>query len=251
MKNITDLQSIKEAVLPLLYVDIRETDIPFILIHPFLSNRYMTFANSKQGMNTIVDILESDENLEKARKFMKDRIVESNEFFRILALTHKPYRPLVFKLSEKFLSKQDYANALEEVWTGTENPNQDPNVSIPQWIKFFKKADKQLLMTEEDFKIYNDISDTEPIEIYRGVGINREPYGLSWTINKKTAEWFAKRWENTDAYMFKTYCYKKDVLAYFNTRNEDELVVNVKNLDKNKMERINLYEGENKTTEDS
>ena len=43
--------------------------------------------------------------------------------------------------------------------------------------------------------------------------------------------------------MFKTTCKKADILAYFNCRGEDELVVNVKNLDKSKMERIDLNGG--------
>ena len=98
-------------------------------------------------------------------------------------------------------------------------------------------------MTEEELNVYNSLSDTESIEIYRGVGHGREPYGLSWTANVATAQWFAKRWENKDAYMLKTHCNKSDVLAYFNCRGEDELVVNVKNLDKSKMERIDLNGG--------
>jgi hypothetical protein len=98
-------------------------------------------------------------------------------------------------------------------------------------------------MTEEELAIYNGFNDTDEITIYRGVGHGREPYGLSWTANTTTAQWFAKRWNNQDAYMFKTTCKKADVLAYFNCRGEDELVVNVKNLDKSKMERIDLNGG--------
>lgn len=236
----TNLDAIKSTARTLLYVDITETEFPFCLIHPFLNNRYMSFNNKDRQL---IDILASDENLQKARDFFEERINQAEDVWRILMYMHTPYRPLLFKLCANDLSDEDYAQMLVEVWTGTENPNQDANVKIPQWIRFFKKAKKELLMTEEELNVYNSLSDTEPIEIYRGVGHGREPYGLSWTANVATAQWFAKRWENKDAYMLKTHCNKSDVLAYFNCRGEDELVVNVKNLDKSKMERIDLNGG--------
>ena len=235
--KVTNLDAIKSTARSLLYVDIVETEFPFLLIHPFLNNRYMSFSSKDMKL---VDILASEDNLRQARDFIEDKINKAEDVWRILMYMHTPYRPLLFKLCAKDLSDEDYAQMLVEVWTGTENPNQDANVTIPQWISFFKKANKELLMTEAELKVYNSLSDTEHIEIYRGVGRGREPYGLSWTANTETAQWFAKRWENTDAYMFKTYCTKADVLAYFNCRGEDELVINIKNLDKRKMERIKL-----------
>ena len=233
----TDMDYVKDVAKTLLYLDVQETEIDFILVHPFLSQRDMVLNNTD---HEVLDILASPENLDKARKRFTELIEGSDDLWHIMFLMHKPYRPLLFKLCDNKLSKEDFAKALEYVWTGTENPNQDPNVSISQWIKYFKKADKSLLMDEDDFAFYNSLSDNDPITIFRGVGKDREPYGLSWTVSIKTAKWFAKRWKNTEAYMFKTQCYKKDVLAYFNTRGEDELVVNVKALDKNNVERIEL-----------
>lgn len=233
----TNLDAIKNTAYTLLYVDVTETEIPFCLVHPFLSNRYMSFSTKDRQL---IDILASEENLQKARDFYKERIKQARDVWQILMYTHKPYRPLLFKLCADDLSDEDYAQMLAEVWTGTENPNQDANVSIPQWIKLFKKADKQYLMDDDERKFYDSLPDDEPITVYRGVGQGREPYGLSWTVNEKTARWFANRWHNPDAYMFKGQCFKKDVLAYFNGRGEDELVVSVKNIIN--MERINLNE---------
>ena len=236
----TNLDAIKSVARTLLYVDITETEFPFLLIHPFLNNRFMSFNNKDKIPK---DILASDENLQKARDFFEERINKSDNVWQILMYMHTPYRPLLFKLCANDLSDKDYAQMLVEVWTGTENPNQDANVKIEEWIRFFKKAKKDLLMTEEELAIYNGFNDTDEITIYRGVGHEREPYGLSWTANIATAQWFANRWGNRDAYIFKTTCKKPDILAYFNRRKENELVVNVKNLDKSKMERIGLNGG--------
>lgn len=233
----TNLDAIKDTACVLLYVDITETEFPFLLIHPFFNSRYIMFdIHDKQP----TDILASPENLQKARDYLEKKIDNADSIWQILMYMHTPYRPLLFKLCANDLSDGDYAQMLAEVWTSTENPNQDANVSIKEWIRFFKKANKNLLMTEDELTIYNSFNDTDEIAIYRGVGHRREPYGLSWTLNTTTAQWFAKRWDNKDAYMFKTTCKKADVLAYLNRRNEDELVVNVNNLDKSKIERIDL-----------
>lgn len=58
------------------------------------------------------------------------------------------------------------------------------------------------------------------------------PDGLSWTENLSTAIWFASRF-NTDkdkGYIQKAVIDKSRALAYFNTRDEDELVVDTTGL---------------------
>ena len=235
MKKKTDIVYVRHIAEELLYVDIQETEFEMFLVHPFFNQRYIMLHKDDK---ILTDILASPENLDRARKIYKAMIHEA-DLWRIVWLMHKPYRPLLFKLVQDHLSVEDYNEMLCYVWTGTENPNQDVNVSISQWIRYFKKADMQYLMNDEEREFYDKLSDG-PITIYRGVGYQREPYGLSWTINEDTARWFANRWENKKAYMFKGKCFKKDVLAYFNGRGEDELVVSVKNIFN--IERINFNE---------
>lgn len=235
MRKKTDIEQVRQIAETLLYVDVKETEFVWFLVHPFFNQRHIMLHKDDK---TLTDILASKENLDKARKLYLEMIREA-DLWRIVCLMHKPYRPLLFKLAHEYLSEEDYNELLAYVWTGTENPNQDANVSIPQWIRFFKKANMQYLMSEEDREFYDNLPDG-PITVYRGVGQGREPYGLSWTINEDTARWFANRWKNPDAYMFKGQCYKKDVLAYFNSRGEDELVVSVKDIIN--IERINFNE---------
>lgn len=81
------------------------------------------------------------------------------------------------------------------------------------------------------YQVYTSMPDE--LRIYRGVAIGREPNGLSWTSNLETAKWFAHRFDRDDktGYIETAIAKKEDVLAYFNTRGEDELVVNVRNLE--------------------
>lgn len=135
----TNLNAIKSVARTLLYVDITETEFPFLLIHPFLNNRFMSFSNQDR---TLIDILASDENLQEGRDFFEKKINEADDVWRILMYMHTPYRPLLFKLCANDLSDEDYAQMLVEVWTGTENPNQDANVKITEWIRFLKRQRK-------------------------------------------------------------------------------------------------------------
>ena len=246
MKNKeTNLEEVKNIALTLLHIDPEPTEFLFN-IHPFITEFIRPFKIN--GEIKYININKNKEYYKKTLEEFTERINKAEKVDYIFILMHKPYRPLYFKMISKYLSEKDYNEWLQEVWTGTENPNQDPNVSISKWISFFNKANKKLLMTEEDYNVYNSLPDNEPLIIYRGVGKGREPFGLSWTKNTNTAEWFAKRWQNDCPYMFRAKCYKKDVLAYFNVRGEDELVVNVKNIFD--VERIDLN-GEHKETENS
>lgn len=240
----TNLEEVKKVAKQLLYLDPEETDIPSFLVHPFITVRhvpeYMINGKKDDISNNLktIDVLK-DDNIDKVRKYFTDMIDKSNSVWHIYYYMHKPYRPCYFKFISEYLSDEDYNEMLCSSWTDTENPNQDPNVSIKQWIKYFKMANKNLIMCDNELEYYNNLPKDKPITIYRGVGKGREPYGLSWTDDKSVAEWFAKRWKNTDAYMFIGEAYKKDIFAYFNGRNEHELVTNVNKV--KIIERVDLY----------
>ena len=52
---------------------------------------------------------------------------------------------------------------------------------------------------------------------------------LSWTLDKKTAEWFATRFSE-HGYVYQAKIHKEDVFAFFNDRNEQEIVLDYRNL---------------------
>ena len=59
----------------------------------------------------------------------------------------------------------------------------------------------------------------------------RNPKGMSWTRDLKKAEWFAGRFGK--GYVLEGTAEKKDVLAFFGRRNEEEIVIEAKSV-KNK-----------------
>ncbi|MBC3797153.1 hypothetical protein [Acetobacterium tundrae] len=68
------------------------------------------------------------------------------------------------------------------------------------------------------------------LTVYRGVGERNlgEEYAISYTADRKMAEWFANRFkfnENDYAEVFETKVHLNDVLFYTNCREEQEIIV--------------------------
>ena len=109
----------------------------------------------------------------------------------------------------------------------SENPNQDANITIEEFVQWFSQADRKNLMEKDELEYYNNLPET--VKIYRGVAVGRaEQQGLSWTCNYETAKWFSQRFDRADekGYIIKGEIAKKDIFAYLNGRNEDEILCN-------------------------
>lgn len=228
----TNLSKIKETAKLFLHLPIQldENLHPLLCVHhPFISSCTTCIDHE------LVNILESPERLQDYNKHMEEEI-DSGDLCKIYMLIRAPYRLTFLKHCEPYLSPKDLAEYFADAWVSTENPNQDVNCPINYLIKMFKKCDKKHLMTEEDYQVYEQLPETFPI--YRGVAVGRNPKGLSWTQNLKTAQWFAHRFDREDkkGYIQMGMAKKEDVLAYFNTRNEDEIVYNSRRL------QISIYE---------
>ena len=104
-----------------------------------------------------------------------------------------------------------------------EFPNANVFVDAQNFIELFKDADKTFLMNEEDLEIYNNLP--EEIVVYRGINDYGSVEALSWTLDKKQAEWFANRFAKFGKYgtVYQANIKKEYVLAYFSS--EEEAVI--------------------------
>ena len=237
MLKQTDLTKIKNNVsLPFLYLDIEPTNIPCCVFHPYLETSAVAMALDKNTpMDShnmyIADILTDKEAYVQWREMMAEKIQNATTLRELYIMVRKSYRLTFLKYAKKFMSLKDFSHYLADAWVSSENPSQDVNCSLSLLISWFQQADKKVLMETEDYQVYVSLPDE--LRIYRGVTLGREPHGLSWTANLETAKWFAHRFDRDDktGYIETAIVKKEDVLAYFNTRGEDELVVNVRNLE--------------------
>ena len=85
-------------------------------------------------------------------------------------------------------------------------------------------------MTEAERKRLADLEET--VTVYRGVtSYNaRNVKALSWTLDKKKAEWFAHRFGEQGT-VYQAQISKGNILAIFTGRNESEVILNPKKLE--------------------
>lgn len=224
----TDLDRLKEVAISLLYVDIEETPLsPMIVQHPVFESGIYFVNNDGDFVNLLTD----SEGLVQARKNIESLIRKARNPIHVYLTIRKSYRLAFLRFARPYLSQKDFSELLADAWVTSENPNDDVNVPISMLIKWFRKADKKALMVDDDFKVYSELP--QEFRIYRGVSVGRVEKGLSWTCNLSTAEWFRKRFEEDkdEGYILTALVNKDDVLAYFNTRGEDEIVADVSKLD--------------------
>ena len=226
MNKKSNLGAIKQMAIAFLYQDISETEYsPAIIMHPVFESGFMAIQINNE--TKFVNIVESKESLRLVQKQYEENILKQNSAFGVYILIRKSYRLTFLKYIKKYLSLEDMSELLAHAWTSSENPNQDANVSLRLICKWFREAKKDILMTESEYDYYNSLP--QIITVYRGVAIGRNPDGLSWTCSRATAEWFANRF-NTDVnkgYFQSMEIDKSLVLAYFNSRGEDEVVVDM------------------------
>lgn len=200
-----------------------------IAIHPFVDNTVWFARMLKEGLSQEeCNLL----NPKVYRQWIKEfsKIIDScNSLSSVYMYWRTPWKLTFMKYCGEFLSEKDYAEYLVNAWTSEENPNMDSNVSRKEAIKMFKSCKKEYLMSNEEKRYFDSLP--EQITVYRGVGKNRIPLGLSWTDNKEVAIWFANRWKSENdksaPKILTATVDKKNVIAYFDSRGEKELLLDV------------------------
>ena len=228
MREKTDLEKVKSIARMLLLTPVHKTPYsPVVVQHPFTSSGIATAK--KDGVLQIIDITESEENLERWQEWMKEWIKNAKSAYEIYMMTNKPYGLTFLKYVEPYLSIEDFSKILGDAWIRSENPNGDANVTKKELLSMFKKADKKTLMTEEDYKRWQGLDET--ITVYRGVTSHnaKNIKALSWTLDRQTADWFARRFEE-EGTVYEARINKKDTYAYFGERCESEVIVDPKGL---------------------
>lgn len=203
MKKCTDLNSVKEVATCLLYTDVHKVEnYSFIVKHPFTDTTFATIVRNPEKVteNKVINILESESNLNRWREYVAEQIDSAESADEIYSRITKPYRLTFMKYAGQYLSEKDFAEMLCSAWVSSENPNSDVNVSQSELLRMFRSADKSLLMTAEERKWLNELDN--PVTVYRGV----TPYNaksvkaMSWTLDYEKALWFAKRFDSDGIY---------------------------------------------------
>ena len=231
MERKTDLESVKRIAKGLLNVSVLETEYsPMIVSHPFAKCGIVVIPYDDDYYQ--LDITKPD-GFNRWKNVMAEQIDDSTNARHIYYLLNDSYALMFVNHAADVLSNEDFNDLLGEAWVKSECANEDANVSKKEVLKLFRKADKKLLMSASERETYKKLDDT--LVVYRGVaeGGMQSTEALSWTTSFGQAKWFAERWGKGSVYA--ATIDKQDVLAYFDRKGEDEVVV-----DFNKLQNVRV-----------
>lgn len=230
-----DINIIKENSKILLHLKpIANKEMPFIIHHPFISQNPAPFREHN-GSLKFVDIFKDKKEFNELIEQLESNIDMADSFEDILMMVNKPYKLLFFKVNNNYISKESYNNCLKEIWCQTEFPNADVNVSTDESLSMFKNCDKKLIMTKAEMLKLKSLPDE--VTIYRGTHKKNNFKALSWTDDYQSALWFAKRFDD-NGYVLQANIKKEDIVAFFNNRNEKEMIIDFNKIYNLKNEKI-------------
>lgn len=163
---------------------------------------------------------------------------EAERWSAYVFIHERPHRLEAFADCAELMSDADYWELLGSIWTDSENIWQMEDL----WLEYLDsdRGDRTQIMgiseTPDDVAASNAKTYSElpsEVEVYRGFSLEERQQGLSWTTNRKVAEFFARRLSQQGDHpqIVHGRVSKSDVIACFNDRNEEELVVLPENVE--------------------
>lgn len=167
-------------------------------------------------------------NINRIYRDKKDALSKARadgDWEQYVFLHERPYRlDAMFKAPIKRLRKNPskFWKLVGPVWRDTEFPHQHPKKWRQLWGEPIEG--RQACMSEEKICFLDTLP--EQIEIWRGTSDKRGFPGLAWTLDREKAVWYAQRFCSVSRVplLAKGIVEKRDVLAYFEKRDEREIV---------------------------
>ena len=184
-----------------------------ILNHPLVQNLFHSAAFNRQ-MNL---------RYEEKKKALEESIQNRN-YIRTIYLHERPFRLDAFiKYIFTHVTGKEYWELLQSVWIDTMNSWQSHELWEVLWEN--KTPGREFCMEETERAVL--VSLPEKIVAYRGTGNNKNQHGFSWSLDIEVAKKFSRMYgQKGDVY--RAVIPKENIYAYFNGRNEAELVVKPK-----------------------
>lgn len=148
-----------------------------------------------------------------------DEALGSWKWSQYVFLYERPYRVEAFKKIQKQLNDTGYWRLLTQVWVDTENQY----AYLKDWKKLLasKRMHRHYMMNEEDDQLLRSLPDE--VTIYRGCQKGLNENGLSWTLDKSKAEFFANRF-GKKGIILERKIPKSDIVAVLTIRGETEVI---------------------------
>jgi hypothetical protein len=167
------------------------------------------------GVNTKIPLTHRLNQTLPKKQIIKDSEIVKEITYLFDVLNEKDKAVDVFIENRYRLSDQCYWEMLRTMWIA--NGKGKYLLMFRQMFQT-KRPFKKFLMTVEEEAVFNALPD--PVTALRAVAVEDE--GISWTLSKEFAEQYAKHLRRT---IVEKQFPKSRIVAYFNRRNEQEIIV--------------------------
>jgi hypothetical protein len=166
---------------------------------------------------------------------------EEENYKGIVWAHERAYRMEAFLDVHEHMNDHDYWETLGAIWTDSENIWQNEQY----WVDALhsEREGREYMMEPDEREALAKLP--EVIKIYRGYDQEDREYGLSWTLDKERAEWFARRLWFEDKggvgpSLAEGEVKREHVIAYFTGRKEAEIVVASENIENMKVTALQV-----------
>ena len=202
-----------------------------MLHHPLMIEIVFNLDSMPEEMVTaVVDLyLRKKADVEKA--------IDQEDWERFVFLHERPYRlEALLEAVWCGIDPQDLWPLIGRVWQDSENIFEQ----ITHWYNLWTSESEELrpLAMSEQERMAIELM-PQSITVYRGSSHSEEAArnGLSWTINRDRAVWFANRFTK-NGYLATGQLNKADIWAFFDGRDEYEVVAHPQSITDTVVEQI-------------
>lgn len=209
MKNFEELLKKQEELCEELQNHLTEGPLGMMIAHPLLHEIFYA-----EGMNAVFN-----ERLKLKKQYLDEQI-EKKKWSSAVWMYERPYRLQAFLTIKKHLSFSEYWELLGSLWTDSENIWQNQS----DWKKLLSSSisKKECFMDEEERKRLKSLP--ELVTVYRGYVPGKNKSGFSYTLSKKQALWFAKRYDKSGKVLTRQ-IKKSEIFAFKTHRGEEEVII--------------------------
>jgi hypothetical protein len=194
--------------------------------HPLVRIRNLNLLFPASGAESCSEF--ANHCLAEKRDMLATAIIERDWHTYIFA-HERPYRFDAIRtlIEDGNATIDDLWPVVGDAWRDSENIHQ----STDEWLNLWRSPSrrKRAAMNRADLDTWKALP--AKLTIYRGVNCDDEfdaedaaLTGLSWTLSRKKAIWFARR-GSSQPYVATGTIFKRHCFAYFSDRNEQEIVV--------------------------
>jgi hypothetical protein len=222
-----DHSELRHRLYPDLLAHMSKDAVGFLVHHPLLVT-HICEPDHIESANKIYDMKQARIREHRAQKKWSSFILMHERPYRLMAL---------HDIASDITDDAAYWSLVGRYWIDSENIWED----LPTWHEMWTstRPERDRVMSDEDKAVLRDLPDT--VTIWRGVTRRKAADGMSWTIDRSKAVWFANRFaelEGRERILVQGTIEKGNILAYLDSRGESEIVVDPANVRIDKIQRL-------------